>query len=150
MHLRKVGGMYAPLDEWDKEASASIAQGQVVRVDAKKPRNVAFFRKWWALVKLAFDWWEPTEEYKGEPVGKSFENFRKDIIILTGRRHVVASMGGNQVRYEADSISFAKMTEAEFSSLYSDSINVILRRVLNGRMSEEELNSAVERVLQFD
>ncbi len=81
-------------------------------------RNGAFFRKWWALVKLAFDNWEPKETHKGIKVKKNLETFRKQLTIMAGHYDVVASLSGDGVKYEAKSISWAKMTEEEFNEFY--------------------------------
>ena len=45
--------------------------GATVLVEPREVRNGAFFRKWWALVKVGFDYWSDDVtpmQYKGQPV----------------------------------------------------------------------------------
>lgn len=54
------------------------------------------------------------------------------------------------MRLEAKSISFANMSEEEFEALYSETINVILAKILGGtRMTEEQLRNHVDNVLAY-
>jgi len=53
------------------------------------------------------------------------------------------------VRVEADSISFANMTEEIFAELYNQSINVLLKRVYKSELSKEELDNTVNQYLSF-
>jgi hypothetical protein len=55
-----------------------------------------------------------------------------------------------EVRVEAKSISFANMSEDEFEALYSDTINVILRKILtSSAMTEDQLRDHVDTVLRY-
>src|SRR5205807_10626395 len=68
--------------------------GSTILVEPQEPRNAAFFRKWWALVKLGYDYWSENVEaieYKGERVTADFDRFRKDLTILAGHYHPVAN-----------------------------------------------------------
>lgn len=49
----------APATEADKETIQSWKVGQVVHGKFARMRNAAFHRKFFALLKLAFDYWEP-------------------------------------------------------------------------------------------
>lgn len=141
---------------WDSDESAklsSIKAGTEVRVNIVKMRNGPFFRKWWALAKYAFDIWADTREeqlYKGIPVRPNFERFRKDLIILTGHYDATYDVNGG-VHLEAKSLSWSSMDEDEFERLYSETINVILSKILNNtRFTEADLRAHVDRVMQFD
>lgn len=129
--------------------------GATILVEPKVIRNGAFFRRWWALVKLAFDYWSESAEtitYKGRPVLPDFDRFRKDVTIMAGFYRPVTNIKG-EIRLEAESISFAAMDEERFEQLYSATINVLLQRVFNGsvcpKWTEAELRSVTEQVLQF-
>jgi Protein of unknown function (DUF1367) len=129
--------------------------GSTILVDAREMRNGAFFRKFWALLNLGYDYWsdavEPLE-HKGEPVLPEFDRFRKDVTILAGFYHSVVNIKG-EVRIEADSLKWSSMTEETFTQLYDATIRVMLRKVFNGQVcptwSEEQLRSVAEQILQF-
>lgn len=129
--------------------------GATILVEPREARNGAFHRKYFALLNLAFDYWKDhaeTMEYKGEPVLPNFERFRRDVAILAGFYKPVTNIKG-EVRLEAESISFAAMSEERFEELYGATINVLLQRVFNGRVcpkwTEEQLRSVAQQVLEF-
>ena len=94
-----------------------IRTGEVIRCTFTKMRNPRFHRKYFALLKLAFDSWEPSaSEYKGMPAQKNFDRFRKDVAIASGYYDIVSNIKG-EARAEAKSISFARMDDVEFASL---------------------------------
>ena len=145
-----------PADEESREWLAKLKQGQPVEVQARVPRNAAFHRKYFALLNLAFDYWSEeakTLEYKGEAVLPDRERFRKDCIILAGFYRPVVNLKG-EVRIEPESLKWSSMTEERFGELYSATINVLLRRVFNGRVcpkwTEEQLRDVAEQILEFD
>jgi hypothetical protein len=129
--------------------------GATILVDPREPRNGAFHRKWFALVKLGFDYWSEcaqTIEYKGEPVLPDFDRFRKDVTISAGFYYPVVNLK-NEVRIEAESLKWASMSEERFGQLYDATINVLLKRVFNGRVckewTEEELRGVAEQIMEF-
>lgn len=146
--LTKVNQGFIPAFESDREAMSRIKQGAIVRCAIVQPRNVKFHRKFFALLNLAFDSWEPPDaEFRGMPVQKNFDRFRKDVVIAAGWYDVVANLKG-EVRAEARSISFAKMDEEEFSRLYNAVANVILQKVLTN-YTRDDLDRVVEQILSF-
>jgi hypothetical protein len=150
--IRQPGGSLIPATDEDAEALRKIKAGEAVRVDVKKIRNYKFLQKFFTLAKFAFDIWAdtiPPQEYKGVEVRPNFDRFRKDLIILGGRFDAVYNARG-EVRVEAKSISFASMSEEEFEKLYSDTIDVILQKILtSSSMTEEQLRGHVEEVLRY-
>lgn len=129
--------------------------GTTILVEPRELRNGAFHRKWFALMKLAYDYWSEaaaTVEYQGQPVLPDFERFRKDVTILSGFYRPVVNLKG-EVRLEAESLKWASMTEERFGKLFDATIQTLLQRVFNGRVckewSEAELRSVVDQVLEF-
>ena len=124
--------------------------GAAIRVEATEVRNYAFHKKFFALLNLGFEYWEPGEiscDY-GVPE-KNFERFRKDVTILAGYYHAVIRLDGT-VRIEADSISFAKMDDDTFADLYSKVLDVLIKKIsMLEKMGKEEVNSAVDKLLEF-
>lgn len=129
--------------------------GSTILVDPREMRNGAFHRKWFALVKLAFDYWSEnaqTIEYRGQPVLPDFDRFRKDVTIMAGFYRPVVNLKG-ETRLEPESLRWASMSEERFGKLYDATINVLLERVFNGKVcptwSEAELRSVADQILQF-
>ena len=101
-----------------------------------------------ALFNLGFESWEPEElEYKGEKVAKEFDQFRKDITILSGYYTTSINFKGD-VRLTAKSLSFANMGPEEREEVYSAVINVILSRVLK-KYTRDDLENVLNQVLGF-
>lgn len=150
--IRSQSGHLIPANDESAEALRKLKAGAVVQLDIRRMRNGQFFRKWWALAKVAFDLWTETADmplYKGEPVQPSFDRFRKDLTILAGHYKVVVNIRG-ETRLEADSLAWSKMDESEFEKLYSDTINAVLQKVLRAGVTDEaKLRQMAESVLEF-
>lgn len=138
-----------PYDEAAAEFVRKCKTGELLHSDYKRVRNYRFHKKYFALIKFAFDQWEPKGElsYKGMPVSKNLNRFRKDIAILSGFFETAVNLKG-EVRLEAKSISFSQMDEIEFEQLYSTTINVVLSRILTN-YTREDLDLVVENLLRF-
>ena len=150
--IKSPTGALIPMDEAEGEKLKRIKGQAIVRCEISQMRNGRFFRKWWALAKFAYDIWSDTMEpvqYRGQDVQPTFEKFRKDLTILAGYFHPVFNIDGT-FKVEADSISWANMSEEEFSVLYSKTIDAILVRVLPKHgLTREALAHQVDRVLEF-
>ena len=145
--LRSPGGL-SPADSESSDYLSTLKQGEIVRADIVRPRNAKFHRKFFAMLDVGYDAWEPeAKEYKGQVACKNRERFRSDCLILAGFFEVVTNLRG-EVRLEAKSISFAKMDQAEFEEVYSQVATVLLRKVLT-TYSRSDLDSVVERMLGF-
>ena len=123
--------------------------GELINVDVSFPRNPKFHRKFFALLQVGFDAWEPAFEVsvQGEPVGKNFERFRKDVTILAGFYEPAFALDGT-LELEAKSIAFANMDDAEFEQVYSAVANVLLSKVLRN-YTREDLDQHVDRLIGF-
>lgn len=147
--------MLAPADDEARELARKWKIGALLKLEATQMRNGAFFRKWWALVQLGYDYWSETcepMEYKGRPVLPNFERFRKDVTIMAGFYEATWNIKG-EMRVEAESLKWASMSEERFTQLYDATIATLLRMVFNGkrarRWSEAELRQATEEVMRF-
>lgn len=151
--VRTPQGTLAPTRDEDVERIRKYKVGAVVRCSTSQMRNYLFHKKWFALVQWAFELWRETAEmptYKGEPVQPNFEAFREDVTILAGHRHAVVKLNG-ELRWAADSISFASMDEERFEKLFSATINVILGRILDRPdWTEEKLRAHIDYLMTFD
>lgn len=149
LFLTKINGGLVPAYESDREQLDKLKSGALFECKVTKKRNSQFHRKYLALLNIGFECFEPLEkEHKGIPVVKNFNRFRKDVIIATGRYDLVGRIDGS-AKAEAHSMSFANMEDLEFEKLYSDTINVLLHRVMKGH-TIETIDNWVSQILNFD
>jgi hypothetical protein len=134
-----------PTEDWYRK----LKVGGVVRNESTVVMNPAFFRKYFALLRVGFENWQPGEidSKYGTPM-KNFERFRKDVAILCGYYDMVIRIDGT-TRPEAKSISFARMEEPEFTKLYSATIDLFLKRIYSKDTTAEELDKTVQEYLRF-
>ena len=57
--LVRRGDVLAPANPEDLDALRKIPAGRMVRAEVTQPRNAAFLRKAFALMRLSFDYWHP-------------------------------------------------------------------------------------------
>lgn len=146
--VKAPGGYFMPASDEDIEKAKRFKVGAGIRADIAQIRNYRFHKKFFAMLNLGFDAWEPPEaEFRGMPVQKSFERFRKDCIIAAGFFDPVANIKG-EVRPEAHSISFANMDDEAFERVYSAVANVILTRILT-RYTRDDLDNIVNEMVGF-
>lgn len=118
--------------ESDFELAKKIKIGEVYEYEYKKPRNYRFLKKFFALVNMVF---ENQEQYT------NIEHLRKDLIIESGNYYLRHDLHGVEIR-EAKSISFANMTEEEFSELYNSVVDVVVKHF---HFDREEIAEEIER-----
>lgn len=141
-----------PADRESAEKLRKLKLGATARAKVAQMRNGKFFRKWFALVTVAFDHWEPGElqapRWEGVTPEKAFDRFRKDLTILAGYYESSYRLDGS-VRIEAQSIAWGNMSEEAFETLYGNTINAVLKHVLR-TYTRDDLERVVEQVLRFD
>lgn len=148
LHLLRVPQGFVPASQDDAELIDSVRVGDVIHAKFKRMRNPRFHRKFFALLSVGFDHWEPpAQDYAGLPVQKNREFFRKEAIKAAGYVEPAHDLRGNLLLY-AKSISFGSMGEDEFQQLYSDVGNVLLQNVLTN-YTADDLDQVVERTLAF-
>jgi len=113
---KTINGLLKPAFDEDLESFKKLPKDGYFEIKYTAKRNVRFHKKYFVLLKLAF---ENQEAYNCK------EKMRKDIIKHAGffEEHTNAITG--EVTQEAKSINFASMDETEFSDLYEKSKNVI-------------------------
>jgi hypothetical protein len=150
--IKTLSGSLMPASEVDAEDLGDYKPGTYINAEITQPRNPEFHKKFFALLKFAFIYWEPITEYKGMPVHKDFERFREEITIMAGFRKVVACMRTGKVTYKAESISFAKMDEARFQQVYAAVFDVLWFQVMQHirGMTRDEVERIVLEMIHFD
>ena len=92
----------------DYEKLKKIKVGDLLECEIRKPRNYKFHKKFFAMLNLVF---QNQERYD------NIDDLRHDLTIVSGYYTERVNIQGEHVKI-ANSISFAKMTETEFSNLY--------------------------------
>lgn len=155
LRLVRVPNGYAFADAESAKAAEKHRLGETVQASVVKPRSTPFQRKFFSMLKFAFDYWEPGEsgeavEYRGQRVEKDFERFRKDITILCGFYHPVWNARG-EMRLEADSIAFDEMEPEDFERLYNTAIGVLMKQVMASKgFTPAQLRHALRQLEQYD
>jgi hypothetical protein len=124
--------------------------GAEVHGNMRQKRMLWKHKKYFALLKIAYDNWSPGEinSKYGVPM-KNFERFRKDVAILTGHFELVIRVDGSS-RPEAKSISFSKMDQIEFDKLYSKTIDLMIKNIYgHENMTAERMNELVDQFIRF-
>lgn len=147
-YMTKAGAGLVATDDESADLLADIKLGETVHVEIKRPRNIGFHRKFFAMLSFAFDHWEPAEQdYNGRAVGKNKDVFRAWCIAKAGYYDLALTPDG-KVKAEPKSIKFSKMGESEFEALYNDVVNVVLSGVLTN-YKRADLDDVVERLCRF-
>jgi hypothetical protein len=129
----------------------SLEAGEILIFTFKKLRNYKYHKKFFALLNFAYEMWQPERQhktYKGEPVSKNFERFRKDVTIQAGFYEQTFDLDGN-MQLEALSISFAKMDDLQFEQVYNAVATVILEKVLLNYKDRAELDDVMNEMMGF-
>jgi len=105
-----------PVYDSDYENFAKIPLNEEFEIEYTKKRNLKFHKKYWALLKLAF---ENQSDYR------SINDMRRDIAIVSGFYDEVVNLITGEILKIAKSISFAKMDDTEFSELYEKTKDTI-------------------------
>lgn len=138
-----------------RQRIAKLEVGECIRVGYVFPRNAKFHRKFFAMLNVGFDAWDPMKErqrntYKGVTIAKDFDQFREDVTILAGFKEAYFDLKTNRMRVKAQSIAWAKMDDLKFERLYSAVANVLIELFLGAQgYDRSELDRVVERIMEF-
>lgn len=134
-----------------KSRLKKLEAGELITFDVKLPRNGKYHKKFFAMLNLAYEMWEPNRKnksYKSKPIQKNFERFRSDVLIQAGYYSQTFDLDGN-MKLEPISISFASMDDIQFEAVYSACLNVLLEKVLITYKNRTEVDVVVEKMLNF-
>ncbi len=100
----------------DLEEMKKLKAGETYQFDFTKPRNIKFHNKFFALLNMT---------YQNQEIYNDITRMRKELTKACGFYESYLNHKGNRV-YEAKSISFSSMDEAEFTNLYNKFLDVII------------------------
>lgn len=131
-------GALRPADEAAEDEMQRLGQGEMCEVEIRKPRNIGFHRKFFALLSLV---WKqlPVDDYP------TVEDLLTQVKIVTGHydKRFIQYEGKQYTILTPKSISFAAMDQAEFEDFYNRVADYIARDVLPG-IEAEDLKQEVE------
>ena len=118
-------------EDWDERKRLRL--GEVYSVEVKPQRNLAFHRKYFALVKTA---WEYLPEQTSNGF-RSMDAFRKYCEVAAGYYDPFFSPVRGEFVEVPRSIAFDRMDDAEFSELY-ERVKDVIWGIIGGRVTREE------------
>jgi hypothetical protein len=131
--VKTINGLLKPAFDEDKENFNKLPKDGYFEIKYTKKRNVRFHRKFFALLKIAY---ENQSDYR------LMEDLRRDLIITSGHYEEVVNVITGEVYKIAKSISFSNMEETEFNLIYNDVKEVIIKWL---GIDNETLNTEVEQ-----
>lgn len=131
-------GSLRPADVAGEDVLRKLGQGQFVEIELRRPRNVRFHRKYWALVTLV---WNQMDEERYPTA----EDLHAAIKIAAGLRTRIELPDGT-VGFIPGSIAFHKMTEDDFTAFFDRVCNLIAEYFLPG-VTDAELRAEVESLI---
>ena len=133
-------GGFVPASDSDYEIAKKYKAGEVYLADIKKPRNLQFHRKFFALIDTIWD------------IQSHFDNreaLRLWLIMKSGHFDTFIAPKGKPV-YIPRSISFASMDDVEFERVYNDVISVaIMHDKICLGSTKEEIDENVKLIAGF-
>lgn len=105
--------------DYDNIKQFKFKIGETYEIDIKKPRNLKFHKKYFALLNLVYE----NQEYFND-----FESFREYIVIKSG--YYIKTVTAKGEFYKAKSISFASMDNYEFEKLFDKTLDVVIDEFL--------------------
>lgn len=135
--VKFLGGL-RPVDDAGAALLAKLGIGELVKVEIKRPRNVRFNAKFFAMLNIIF---QNQDHYK------SIDDLLAVCKLRTGHVIVIQTRDG-EVRIPA-SISFSAMDDDEFAAFYDRAVAWVLAEVIPG-LKRADLDEEVEqRLLAF-
>lgn len=140
IHLVRTSTGLRPYTDDDYEELKKIKVGSIVKANIVRPRNVKFHRKFFALIRAAWDCL--TEQQRINL--RSIDTFREELLITSGFSEPLYDLNGQKFLERAKSISFAKMDEPAFNEVYSRCLDTILTILMANGITEDEFNNILQ------
>lgn len=134
MLFRKTLGNLVPADDAAVAFLRKCKLGEMVMVEARRPRNLMHHRKLWALLNLVV---ENTERYSDA------DTLLDALKIATGHCKIYPSTDGKTSYVKPLSISFESMDQDSFSQFYERCLDLIAAKIIPG-ISSAALREEVE------
>ena len=126
--IKCAGGVLTPAHDLDAEKLIKFKTGEEYEIEIKMSRNPAFLRKTMAFFNFCFEYYDSSKVYEHCSFTDQFDRFRKDLTILAGFYVKTIRLNGD-TRIEAESLSFASMSEERFQECYTALISASLKYI---------------------
>lgn len=140
IHLVRTSTGLRPYTDDDYEEMKKIKVGSIVKANIVRPRNVKFHRKFFALIRAAWD--SLTEQQRINL--RSIDTFREQLLITSGFSEPLYDLNGQKFLERAKSISFSKMDEPAFNEVYSRVLDTIITILYADGVTEDEFNNILQ------
>jgi len=128
--LRNTIAGLIPLYPSDYDQKRKLKLGNDYEADIRNPRNIGFHKKFFALINVG---------HENTSLEMPFDTYRKYMIMKAGYFKSYTTPKGTY--YEADSISFASMSQDQFEDVYSRVLDKIIEDI--GATKEDIENQLV-------
>jgi hypothetical protein len=120
----QVAGVHVlvPADRTAEEWLGKTKLRQSVLLKAERPHNIKFHSKFFAFLHVV---------HENQDRVSDFDLWREELLIEMGYYYVTISRAG-EIRLHARSLSFATMTEQEFSRVYDSFVEHVCHIVIPG------------------
>lgn len=117
-------GSLRPADEAGNDALRKVANGELVSIEIKRPRNLNHHRLFWALMSIVWD----NMDHERYP---TVEDLTAAVKISAGLRTRIELPNG-EVGFIPGSIAFHKMDQMAFTEFYDRVCDLICKHFLPG------------------
>ncbi len=123
-----------PLYDEDFDEKKKLKIGDICEAEIRLPRNLSFHRKYWALLRCA---WEYLNERQQDFFHNDIDVFRKSLQVTAGWCEPLYNINTQEWYHAPKSISFESMKEEEFSNLYNNVRDILFRAIIPNISKEE-------------
>ena len=127
IHLKKTHKGLVPASQNDQELFEKLSSKKTLRANIVVPRNYKFHKKFFAMIGVV---WDNLPENLTTGYGKK-DNFRYELTMRAGFREQWITHKGAPM-WRPESISFAKMSEEDFSELYNKVLDDVVQNFIPG------------------
>lgn len=137
-------------DEADAAALRKLVRfGQPVELEIRIGEDNQLRRRWFKLLRFAFDYYEPAALPNGIIPLPNFKRFRKELTIMAGFYTEKYTPDGSAI-VDAQSTAVGEMSAEDFAELYRKTNQLLIDRVLAAKgFTQETVDRAVDALLRF-
>lgn len=123
-----------PMYDEDYDEKKKLKIDEVYEAEIRLPRNLKFHRKYFALLRCA---WEYLDEHKQAFFKNDLEVFRKSLQVTAGWCEPLFDFETQEWYHAPKSISFETMKESEFETLYNNVRDILFNAIIPNISKEE-------------
>ena len=136
-------------DEQAKALRGLLRYGQPVELEIRVGTDNQLRRRWFKLLKFAFDYYEPSPLPNGIVPIPNFNRYRSELTIMAGY-YTQRFLPDGSVVVEAQSTATDKMSAEDFADLYRKTNQILIDRILAAKgFTQQAVDAAVEQLLRF-